>query len=128
MIHLAACVGGIFRNMRQRVEMYRYNVLMNDNIMEACREFGVKKLVSCLSTCVFPDKTSYPIDESMLHNGPPFTSHEGYAYAKRMIDIMNRNYYKEYGCQFTSVIPTNIYGPHDYYNLEDGHVIPGEKK
>merc|ERR1712100_781148 len=61
----------------------------------------------------------------MLHSGPPHTSNEGYAYAKRMIDVLNRAYHEEYGCNFTSVIPTNIYGPHDNYNLEDSHVIPG---
>lgn len=49
-----------------QVEFYRWNTLMNDNVFEACREFGVKKLVSCLSTCIFPDKTSYPIDETMV--------------------------------------------------------------
>ena len=85
----------------------------------------VKKLVSCLSTCVFPDKTSYPIDETMVHNGPPHSSNEGYAYAKRMIDVMNRCYKDEYGCNFTSIIPTNVYGPHDNFNIEDGHVVPG---
>lgn len=50
----------------------------------------VKKLVSCLSTCIFPDQITYPIDESMVHNGPPHRSNEGYAYAKRMIDVLNR--------------------------------------
>ena len=70
----------------------------------------MKKLVSCLSTCIFPDKTSYPIDETMVHNGPPHSSNAGYAYAKRMIDVLNQCYHDEYGCNFTSVIPTNIYG------------------
>lgn len=93
--------------------------------MECCREFNVAKLVSCLSTCVFPDKTSYPIDETMVHNGPPHPSNEGYAYAKRMIDVMNKCYREEYGSNFTSIIPTNIYGPDDNYSIEDGHVIPG---
>eukprot|EP01040_Poterioochromonas_malhamensis_P005832 gene5832-6272_t len=124
-IHLAAMVGGLFKNLRYKVEFYRENVLINDNVMECSREFNVKKLVSCLSTCVFPDKTTYPIDETMVHNGPPHTSNEGYAYAKRMIDVMNRCYAEEYGCNFTSIIPTNIYGPHDNYSIEDGHVIPG---
>lgn len=124
-IHLAAMVGGLFKNLRYKVEFYRENVLINDNVMECCREFKVKKLVSCLSTCIFPDKTSYPIDETMVHDGPPHTSNEGYAYAKRMIDVMNRCYNEEYGCNFTSIIPTNIYGPHDNYSIEDGHVIPG---
>lgn len=81
--------------------------------------------MSCLSTCIFPDKTTYPIDETMIHNGPPHSSNEGYAYAKRMIDVMNHCYAEEYDCKFTSVIPTNIYGPHDNFNVEEGHVIPG---
>jgi GDP-L-fucose synthase len=124
-IHLAAFVGGLFRNLKYKVEFYRYNMLMNDNVQECCREFGVEKLVSCLSTCIFPDKTTYPIDETMVHNGPPHKSNEGYAYAKRMIDVMNHCYNEEYGCNFTSVIPTNVYGPHDNFSIEDGHVIPG---
>ncbi len=124
-IHLAALVGGLFRNMKYKVEFYRENVLINDNVMECCREFEVKKLVSCLSTCIFPDKTTYPIDETMIHNGEPHSSNCGYAYAKRMIDVLNRCYKDEYGCNFTSIIPTNIYGPHDNYSIQDGHVIPG---
>ena len=59
-----------------QVTFWRENIRMQDNIMVLCRESGVKKLVSCLSTCIFPDKTSYPIDESMIHLGPPFSSHE----------------------------------------------------
>ena len=98
---------------------------MNDNVFEAAREFGVAKLLSCLSTCIFPDKTPYPIDETMIHDGPPHASNEGYAYAKRMIDVMNRAYAAEYGMACTAIIPTNIYGPHDNFNVEDGHVIPG---
>ena len=158
--------------MKYRVEFWRYNTAMNDNVLHCCHKFGVKKLVSCLSTCIFPDKTTFPIDETMIHNGPPhpryssfaplstlpshrvflplpFENHfvvsfclvlvrlafhspfshrhsnEPYAYAKRMIDIQNRAYNSEYGCNFTSVVPTNIYGEHDCWNLEDSHVIPG---
>ena len=84
----------------------------------------VKKVVSCLSTCIFPDKTTYPINESMLHNGPPHTSNDAYAYAKRMLEIHSKAYQEQYGDNFVCVIPTNIYGPHDNYSLEDGHVIP----
>lgn len=124
-IHLAAKVGGLFANMAQKVEFYRENVLINDNIMELCRITKVQKLVSFLSTCIFPDKTSYPIDETMLHNGPPHPSNEGYAYAKRLIDTLNRAYAEEYGCNFTSIIPTNIYGPNDNFSIQNGHVIPG---
>jgi GDP-L-fucose synthase len=124
-IHLAAKVGGLFANLAQKVEFFRENILINDNVMECCRIYKVEKLVSFLSTCIFPDKTSYPIDETMLHNGPPHASNEGYAYAKRLIDTMNRAYAEEYGCNFTSIIPTNIYGLHDNFNVEKGHVIPG---
>ncbi|KAH3745606.1 GDP-L-fucose synthase [Pelomyxa schiedti] len=123
-IHLAARVGGLFANLKFKVEFYRENILINDNVMECCKDFHVKKLISFLSTCIFPDKTTYPIDESMLHNGAPHESNEGYAYAKRMIDVLNRCYNSEYGCHFTSIIPTNIFGPHDNYSLESGHVVP----
>eukprot|EP00522_Entomoneis_paludosa_P008082 CAMPEP_0172452460 /NCGR_PEP_ID=MMETSP1065-20121228/10119_1 /TAXON_ID=265537 /ORGANISM="Amphiprora paludosa, Strain CCMP125" /LENGTH=327 /DNA_ID=CAMNT_0013204515 /DNA_START=87 /DNA_END=1070 /DNA_ORIENTATION=- len=124
-IHLAAKVGGLFANMAQKVEFFRENILINDNIMECCRIYKVAKLVSFLSTCIFPDKTSYPIDETMLHDGPPHPSNEGYAYAKRLIDTMNRAYAEEYKCNFTSIIPTNIYGPDDNFSIQNGHVIPG---
>jgi len=124
-VHLAAKVGGLFKNMKYRVEMWKDNIDINNNVMECCRIYKVAKLVSCLSTCIFPDKTTYPIDETMLHNGPPHPSNEGYAYAKRMIDVLNRSYRIEYGCNFTSVIPTNVYGPHDNYDLADSHVVPG---
>jgi GDP-L-fucose synthase len=124
-IHLAAAVGGLFKNMRHKVEMFRDNIAINDNVLLCCQEYKVAKCVSCLSTCIFPDKTTYPIDETMIHNGPPHFSNEGYAYAKRMIDVLNRAYNEEYGCKFTSVIPTNIFGPYDNYHLEDSHVIPG---
>lgn len=83
MVHLAALVGGLFRNMAQKVEFYRENMLINDNVMEACKDFKVEKLVSCLSTCIFPDKTTYPIDETMIHNGPPHASNEGKLYCAR---------------------------------------------
>ena len=61
----------------------------------------------------------------MIHNGPPHHSNEGYAYAKRMIDVINRCYHLQHGCMFTSVVPTNIFGPHDNFSIEDGHVLPG---
>jgi GDP-L-fucose synthase len=90
MIHLAAFVGGLFRNMKYKVEFWRNNTLMNDNIIHLSHKYGVRKLVSCLSTCIFPDKTTYPIDETMIHNGPPHSSNDAYAYAKRMIDVQNQ--------------------------------------
>ncbi|CAD2218855.1 RmlD substrate binding domain/NAD dependent epimerase/dehydratase family/GDP-mannose 4,6 dehydratase/Polysaccharide biosynthesis protein, putative [Angomonas deanei] len=123
-IHLAAQVGGLFKNLAKPVEMWGDNVKINDNVMRCSHELGVAKLVSCLSTCIFPDKTTYPINERMLHDGAPHSSNEPYAYAKRMQDVLSRAYRREYGSNFISIIPTNIYGPHDNYHLEDGHVVP----
>ncbi|RUP49911.1 hypothetical protein BC936DRAFT_141004 [Jimgerdemannia flammicorona] len=124
-IHLAALVGGLFKNMKYKLDFLRENLLINDNVLHTAYEYKVKKVVSCLSTCVFPDKTSYPIDETMVHNGPPHESNFGYAHAKRMIDVQNKAYHEQYGCHFTSVIPTNVFGPYDNYSLEDSHVLPG---
>jgi len=123
-IHLAACVGGLFKNMNYKVDMLEKNLLINYNVLKCSHEMKIKKVVSCLSTCIFPDKTTYPINESMLHDGPPHTSNDAYAYAKRMLEIHSKAYQEQYGDNFVCVIPTNIYGPYDNYSLEDGHVIP----
>jgi GDP-L-fucose synthase len=123
-LHLAARVGGLFCNMRFTAEMFHDNIAMNINVISCAHKYGVKKVLSCLSTCIFPDATEYPIDESMIHNGPPHSSNFGYAYAKRMIDVMNQAYHSQYGVVYTSVIPTNLFGPHDNFNLENSHVIP----
>ncbi|XP_021544189.1 GDP-L-fucose synthase isoform X1 [Neomonachus schauinslandi] len=124
-IHLAAMVGGLFRNIKYNLDFWRKNVHINDNVLHSAFEVGVRKVVSCLSTCIFPDKTTYPIDETMIHDGPPHSSNFGYSYAKRMIDVQNRAYFQQHGCTFTAVIPTNVFGPHDNFNIEDGHVLPG---
>jgi len=124
-IHLAALVGGLFANMSANCDFFRNNMKMNDNILSSSHKHKVEKVVSCLSTCIFPDKTSYPIDETMVHNGPPHNSNFGYSYAKRMIDVQNRAYHEQHGCQFTSIIPCNVFGPHDNFNIQQGHVIPG---
>lgn len=123
-IHLAAYVGGLFKNMKYKVDMYEKNMLINHNVLKCCHEIGVKKVVSCLSTCIFPDHTTYPINEEMLHNGPPHESNYAYAYAKRMLEIHSKAYQEQYGDNFICVIPTNIYGENDNYHLEMAHVIP----
>ena len=125
-IHLAAAVGGLFKNMRCKVDMFETNVRINMNVLRVCHELGVAKVVSCLSTCIFPDdKTkTEKINEPMLHAGPPHSSNDAYAYAKRMLEVQSRCYREQYGRNFVCVIPTNIYGPHDNFHLEDAHVIP----
>ena len=123
-IHLAACVGGLFKNIKYKVDMYEKNILINHNVLKCCHDYKVKKVVSCLSTCIFPDETTYPINETMLHNGPPHKSNDAYAYAKRMLEIQSRAYQEQYNDNFICVIPTNIYGAYDNFSLEEGHVIP----
>jgi GDP-L-fucose synthase len=123
-IHLAACVGGLFKNMNNKVEMLEKNIQINYNVVKCCHDFNVKKMIACLSTCVFPDQITYPINETMLHNGPPHPSNDAYAYAKRMLHTHCNAYREIHGDNFVCVIPTNIYGPADNYSLEDGHVIP----
>ena len=124
LIHLAANVGGLFKNMKHKVDIFEQNTLINYNVLKCCHDYQVKKVVSCLSTCIFPDKTSYPISEEMLHNGPPHTSNDAYAYAKRMLEVHSKAYQEQYGDNFICIIPTNIYGEHDNYSIESGHVIP----
>ena len=126
-IHLAAIVGGLFHNMAAGADFFDGNMRMALNVYKCAHEAGVQTLISCLSTCIFPDeicRSGTPIDETMVHNGPPHSSNEGYAYAKRMLDVLNRTYNTQHGRQYTSVIPTNIYGPHDNFHLENAHVIP----
>jgi GDP-L-fucose synthase len=124
-IHLAACVGGLFKNMSQKVDMFEKNIEINMNVLKCAHNHKVKKLVSILSTCIFPDETTYPINETMLHDGPPHNSNDAYAYAKRMLEVHSKAYREQYGDNFICVIPTNIYGPNDNYHFEDSHVIPG---
>ena len=123
-IHLAACVGGLYKNMNNKVEMLEKNLMINYNVVKCSHDYKVEKLISCLSTCIFPDKVTYPIDESFLHNGPPHHSNDAYAYAKRMLEIHSKAYRENYGDNFITVSPTNVYGPHDNFNLEDAHVLP----
>lgn len=123
-IHLAANVGGLYKNMNFKVDMFESNVQMNMNVLKVCHKLKIKKVISCLSTCIFPDKTTYPINEEMLHNGAPHHSNDAYAYAKRMLEVQSKAYREQYGDDFICIIPTNIYGENDNYSLENGHVVP----
>lgn len=123
-IHCAAKVGGLGGNMNFKGEFFYDNIMINTNVIESARKFGVKTLVVFLSTCVFPDNVEYPLTEKKIHLGPPHTSNDAYAYAKRMADVQIRAYREQYGLNYKSVIPTNIYGPHDNFDIENGHVLP----
>lgn len=123
-IHLAAEIAGIGGNIIHSGEFFRKNIMINVNVLEAARLADVDKLISFMSTCVFPDPCTYPLNEKDIHFGPPHPSNFGYAYAKRMLEVQSSAYRKEWGCNFIVAIPTNIYGESDFWNLEDGHVVP----
>lgn len=124
-IHCAARVGGVKTNMERPAEFYDDNERINVSVMEAARAVGYK-LVSVMSSCIYPDAkyVTYPLTEDQLHVGPPHSSNFGYAYAKRMLDVRAKAYRQQWGCNFVNVIPNNLYGPNDNYDLEAGHVIP----
>ena len=123
-IHCAARVGGVKANMEYPAEFLYENLKMNSGIIDEATNFGIKNFVCFLSTCVFPDDVEYPLTPEKIHLGPPHSSNYAYAYSKRMADIQIQAYREQYGVNYFSVIPCNIYGPNDNYNLEDGHVVP----
>lgn len=123
LIHLAASVGGLYKNMTSGADMLIDNLQMTVSVVKAARQHNVMRAIWCLSTCVFPrDKLTF--SEEDLHSGPPHASNEGYAHAKRIIDVACRCVNEQDGFSWQCVIPTNIYGPHDNFDLEYGHVIP----
>ena len=123
-IHCAGKVGGLKANSDKLGEFFYHNIIMNTNLLESARICKVKKVVSFMSTCVFPDKVEYPLKEEYIHNGEPHHTNYAYAYAKRMVDVQSRAYRDQYGCNFVTLIPCNIYGQNDNYDLNDSHVIP----
>jgi GDP-L-fucose synthase len=123
-IHLAAKVGGVKGNTDFVSDFFYENVLINTNVLEACRLANIGKVVSLLSTCVYPDIVSYPLTEDQIHGGEPHVSNFGYAYAKRMLEVHSRAIRKQYGKKYVCAVPNNLYGPNDNFDLENGHVIP----
>lgn len=125
-IHLAANVGGLYKNMNQNLAMFEDNMAINMNVVKCSRIVGIKRGIACLSTCVYPDNIiDYPIKEDEFHLGPPHPSNEGYAYAKRMLEVQCRLSNESIGnLIWTCVIPTNLYGPHDNFDLQTSHVVP----
>jgi len=125
-IHLAAKVGGVKANTEQVADFYSQNSILNERVLSASHLGRANKVISLLSTCVYPDAPYivYPLTEDQLHLGPPHPSNFGYAYAKRMVDVISRAYRQQHGCNFITAIPNNLYGENDNFDLEDGHVIP----
>jgi GDP-L-fucose synthase len=123
-IHTAAKVGGIGGNINEPAEMFRDNILMNTHLIHHAWKHGVQKFLAFSSVCVFPD--GIPIlKEEFMQQGEPYHTQFAYGAAKRAVDTQIRAYKKQYGDrQYCSIIPCNIFGVNDYYDLQNAHVIP----
>lgn len=123
-IHTAAKVGGIGGNMIGHADYFYQNILINSFLIHYAWKYNVEKLLAFSSVCVFPDDSQILKEENM-HNGPPFSGNFAYAFAKRMVDVQIRAYKQQHGIKnYCSIIPSNIIGTHDFYNLQHGHVLP----
>ena len=120
----AARVGGIVANDSRPASFLYDNLLIAANIIEAARTSGVEKLLNLGSTCVYPKFAPQPIPENALLSGPLEPTNQWYAVAKIAAIKLCDAYRRQYGCDFISAMPTNLYGPNDNFDLEASHVIP----
>ncbi|MCC5935342.1 MAG: GDP-L-fucose synthase [Balneolales bacterium] len=120
----AAKVGGIVANNTYRGEFIYDNLMIQSNVIEAARVFGVKKLLFLGSTCIYPRECPQPIKEEYLLTAPLEYTNEPYAIAKIAGIKLCESYNLQYGTNFISVMPTNLYGPNDNFDLEKSHVLP----
>ena len=120
----AAKVGGINANNIYRAEFLRDNLLMECNVIHESYVQGVKKLLFLGSSCIYPKMAPQPLQENALLTGPLEETNEPYAIAKIAGIKLCDAYRSQYGCNFISAMPTNLYGPHDNYNLKNSHVLP----
>jgi GDP-L-fucose synthase len=123
--HLAARVHGIGGNTRYKSDILVDNVLINTNVVEHSRRVGVKKIVAMGSGCVYPElKGHEELFENQVWNGPPHPSEDSYAHSKRLMLAQLNAASEQYGLSSAFVISGNLFGPHDSFNIEEGHVIP----
>ena len=123
-VHLAARVGGIVDNINHPVEYLEENIMMNNNVLKKCHEYKVDKLISILSTCIYPDVVdTYPLKEEDLFNGPPPPDNFSYAMSKRCMATHIDSYVKQYEKQWCYLIPCNLYGEHDKYEEHHSHFV-----
>ena len=120
----AGTVGGIMANSTRPAEFLYDNLLMAANVIHASHLTGVTKLLYLGSSCIYPRECPQPIKEEYLLSGPLETTNEGYALAKIAGIKLCQTYRKQYGDNFISAMPTNLYGPGDNFDLDSSHVIP----
>jgi GDP-L-fucose synthase len=123
-IHLAAVVGGIGANQKHPGEFFYKNLMMGAQMMEEGRRHGIEKLVAVGTVCSYPKFTPVPFKESDLWIGYPEETNAPYGLAKKMLMVQSEAYRQEYGFNSINLLPVNLYGPRDNFDLETSHVIP----
>lgn len=123
-VDAAARVGGIIANSEKPVEFLLENLSIQNNVIEAAADFGVQKLLFLGSSCIYPKLAPQPIHEDSLLTGPLEPTNDAYAIAKIAGIKLCQAYAKQYGKAFLSAMPTNLYGPHDNFDLHTSHVLP----
>jgi len=123
-IDCAAKVGGIHSNNTYRANFIYENLQIQNNLIHSSYLSGVKKFLFLGSSCIYPKFAEQPIKEEYLLTSPLEYTNEPYAIAKIAGIKMCESYYKQYGCNFISVMPTNLYGPNDNFHLQNSHVLP----
>lgn len=123
--HMAGFVRGIMGNMRSQGEAYLKNTLINTHVIDACHQAGVKKVVAMGTAAMYPEpERGVSLREEDVWKGPPHPSEYGYAQSKRGMLAQLQVYENSYGMPYAFAFCTNLYGPHDRFNTETGHVIP----
>ena len=120
----AAKVGGILANRDRPAEFLFDNLMIEANVIEAARRYNVEKLLFLGSSCIYPKHAPQPIREEALLTGPLEPTNEAYAIAKIAGIMLARSYRQQYGCNFISAQPPNLYGPGDNFDLQNSHVVP----
>jgi GDP-L-fucose synthase len=123
-MHLAAVVGGIGANQKHPGQFFYRNLMMGTLVMEEGRRHGVEKLVAIGTVCSYPKFTPLPFREANLWMGYPEETNAPYGLAKKMLMVQSEAYRREYGFNSINLLPVNLYGPRDNFDLESGHVIP----
>jgi GDP-L-fucose synthase len=124
LIHMAAVVGGIGANRENPGRFFYENAIMGIQLIEAARRYGIEKTVVLGTICAYPKFTPVPFREEALWDGYPEETNAPYGLAKKMMLVQCQAYREQYGMNGIFLLPVNLYGPHDNFNLESSHVIP----
>lgn len=122
-LHCAGLVGGVKANAAQNSRFFEDNTLINTSVLSAARRLRIPRLVSILSTCAFPMFSDRATTEDDLQAALPYDGNAGYGYAKRMLDLHTRLAANDEGLAWTTLTPVTMYGPHDSFDVEQGHVV-----